>query len=107
MKCQVKLIAHVMSNAIDNAKMHGLAKAEIFLYVDYNGTHLMLQLINKPGENHQEALERQAALGTGFMFAEENNVLTGRPSSTFLVRPDICPLLSIFLGPMSVTCCRV
>ena len=69
-KWQVRLIGHVMSNAIDNAKMHGLANGQICLYLDYNGTQFMLTLVNQPGGNHQAALDRQAALGTGFMFSD-------------------------------------
>ena len=86
-KWQVRLIGHVMSNAIDNAKMHGLANGKICLYLDYNGTHFMLTLVNQPGENHQAALDRQAALGKGFMFSDlpQEVNLPGRTHSTFLV----------------------
>jgi len=82
----VRLIGHVMSNAIDNAKMHGLANGKICLYLDYNGTHFMLTLVNQPGENHQAALDRQAALGKGFMFSDlpQEVNLPGRTHSTFL-----------------------
>jgi len=92
-----------MSNAIDNAKMHGLAKGEIFLYVDYDGA-LMFTLINKPGNNHQDAIEMQAALGTGFMFKQQVN-LPGSARSTFLVSlPLFC--LRSFLMDISNICRR-
>ena len=56
-------IYHLLHNAVRNAVRHGEAGAEVKLQLESTPTESVFSIFNKPGANHQQALELQSQQG--------------------------------------------
>lgn len=78
----VRVLTHILSNALDNAKMHGKLGGLITLRLEYlhETSKLSIVVENEPGYNHKAALDLSAEQGSSFW-------TEGLPFAALLTQP--------------------